>query len=100
MTTTTRQTNLILNQDWTRIYQTFKNADFKMGPNPCHSVLTIDRTRNEEEILIIRDIRGRIVIEEKIVGFKYTIDVAHLNSGVFILSLSENPGNAQKLIID
>ena len=29
MTTTTRQTNLILNQDWTRIYQTFKSADFK-----------------------------------------------------------------------
>jgi hypothetical protein len=29
MTTTSRQTNLILNQDWTRIYQTFKSADFK-----------------------------------------------------------------------
>jgi hypothetical protein len=29
MTTTSRQANLILNQDWTRIYQTFKNADFK-----------------------------------------------------------------------
>jgi hypothetical protein len=29
MTTTTRQNNLILNQDWKRIYQTFKNADFK-----------------------------------------------------------------------
>jgi hypothetical protein len=29
MTTTLRQTNLILNQDWTTIYQTFKNADFK-----------------------------------------------------------------------
>lgn len=29
MTTTTRQNNLILNQDWTRIYQTFSNADFK-----------------------------------------------------------------------
>ena len=29
MTTTSRQSNLILNQDWTRIYQTFKNADFK-----------------------------------------------------------------------
>jgi hypothetical protein len=29
MTTTLRQTNLILNQDWIRIYQTFKNADFK-----------------------------------------------------------------------
>jgi hypothetical protein len=29
MTTTTRQNNLILNEDWTRIYQTFKNADFK-----------------------------------------------------------------------
>jgi len=29
MTTTTRQNNLLLNQDWKRIYQTFKNADFK-----------------------------------------------------------------------
>jgi len=29
MSTTSRQNNLILNQDWTRIYQTFKNADFK-----------------------------------------------------------------------
>lgn len=29
MTTTARQNNIILNQDWTRIYQTFKNADFK-----------------------------------------------------------------------
>lgn len=29
MTSTTRQNNLILNEDWTRIYQTFKNADFK-----------------------------------------------------------------------
>lgn len=29
MTTSSRQNNLILNQDWTRIYQTFRNADFK-----------------------------------------------------------------------
>ena len=29
MTTFDRQNNLILNEDWTRIYQTFKNADFK-----------------------------------------------------------------------
>lgn len=29
MTTTARQNNLIINEDWTRVYQTFKNADFK-----------------------------------------------------------------------
>ncbi len=29
MTTTSRQNNLILAEDWKRIYQTFKNADFK-----------------------------------------------------------------------
>lgn len=29
MSTTERQNNLILNQDWQRIYQTFKQADFK-----------------------------------------------------------------------
>lgn len=29
MTSSIRQNNLLLNQDWKRIYQTFKNADFK-----------------------------------------------------------------------
>lgn len=29
MTTSARQNNLILAEDWTKIYQTFKNADFK-----------------------------------------------------------------------
>ena len=29
MSTTARQNNLLLNEDWTRIYQTFRNADFK-----------------------------------------------------------------------
>ena len=29
MSSTGRQNNLILNEDWTRIYQTFRNADFK-----------------------------------------------------------------------
>lgn len=29
MASTSRQNNLLLNEDWTRIYQTFKNADFK-----------------------------------------------------------------------
>ena len=29
MSTTSRLNNLLLNQDWTRIYQTFRNADFK-----------------------------------------------------------------------
>jgi len=29
MSTTSRQNNLILNEDWKRIYQTFQQADFK-----------------------------------------------------------------------
>jgi len=29
MSITTRQTNLLVNQDWTRVYQTFKQADFR-----------------------------------------------------------------------
>lgn len=29
MSITTRQTNLLVNQDWTRVYQTFKQADFQ-----------------------------------------------------------------------
>ena len=29
MSITTRQTNLLVNQDWTKLYQTFKQADFQ-----------------------------------------------------------------------
>ena len=29
MATTTRQTSLLVNQDWTKLYQTFRNADFQ-----------------------------------------------------------------------
>ena len=29
MANTTRQNNLLVNQDWTRIYESFKNADFQ-----------------------------------------------------------------------
>lgn len=29
MATTTRQTNLLVNQDWTKIYQSFREADFQ-----------------------------------------------------------------------
>jgi len=29
MAITTRQTNLLVNQDWKTVYQTFRNADFQ-----------------------------------------------------------------------
>jgi hypothetical protein len=29
MATTTRQTSLLVQQDWTKLYQTFRNADFQ-----------------------------------------------------------------------
>ena len=29
MANTTRQSNLLVNQDWTKIYESFKNADFQ-----------------------------------------------------------------------
>lgn len=46
MTSTTRQNNLILNQDWKRIYQSFKNADFKSYDFENLRRVIIDYLRN------------------------------------------------------
>jgi len=46
MSTTTRQTNLLVNQDWTAVYQTFKQADFQSYDFETLRKTMIDYLRN------------------------------------------------------
>ena len=46
MSITTRQTNLIVNQDWTKVYQTFKQADFQSYDFETLRKTMIDYLRN------------------------------------------------------
>jgi len=46
MSTTTRQTNLLVNQDWTQLYQTFKQADFQSYDFETLRKTMIDYLRN------------------------------------------------------
>jgi len=46
MSTTTRQTNLLVNQDWTQIYQTFQQADFTSYDFETLRKTMIDYLRN------------------------------------------------------
>jgi len=46
MSTTTRQTNLLVNQDWTAVYQTFKQADFTSYDFETLRKTMIDYLRN------------------------------------------------------
>ena len=46
MSITTRQTNLLVNQDWTKVYQTFKQADFQSYDFETLRKTMIDYLRN------------------------------------------------------
>ena len=46
MSITTRQTNLLVNQDWTQVYQTFKQADFQSYDFETLRKTMIDYLRN------------------------------------------------------
>ena len=46
MAITTRQTNLLVNQDWTTLYQSFQNADFQSYDFQTIRKTMIDYLRN------------------------------------------------------
>jgi hypothetical protein len=75
----------------------------ELFPNPSHGELTI-RNRSENEVLQlnIKDLSGRVLMNQQIMVRNYTADVRlHLQDGVYLVTLknSKNETNIKKLVI-
>jgi len=75
----------------TNIKNTFKDADFKVFPNPSKGIFTVESTNisNKQRIdLIVYDISGKeLICQQIIVGKKFqeTIDLRGYKKGTYIL---------------
>ncbi|WP_055442304.1 T9SS type A sorting domain-containing protein [Lacinutrix himadriensis] len=72
--------------------------DFSVYPIPAQNVLHIKSNTQHSEAIIM-DLNGRIVQQEKLTNTLQTIDISQLNSGVYILKLSNGNQVITKKII-
>jgi hypothetical protein len=74
-------------------------AAFKMYPNPAADFLSVEAKQNIKHV-IISDLNARIVKRIPLDNDKGTIDLHHLNQGMFLLSIETDKGIfTQKLMI-
>jgi len=59
-------------------------------PNPAHGQLLIENPGNEPAILIISDIFGRSLIQQKLLSGKSTMNISSLKPGIYILRLNNS----------
>jgi hypothetical protein len=85
------------------IKQTVKNnLKFSVYPNPTNGQFTIqNQSIFSESDICVRDILGRIVLQEKLQGPNQTINISNQPNGLYFIELrSGNKRSVQKLILE
>jgi hypothetical protein len=58
---------------------------FQIYPNPGHSIVTLTQAKDQEAILIVRDLSGREQIRQVITARQTSIDLSLLSSGAYLI---------------
>lgn len=84
----------------TRIDNISSNYDIEIYPNPSNGIFKISTVQNNSEI-VVYEISGKKVFNAQLNENINSIDLSHLNKGVYIISVqSEDKFINQKLIIE
>ncbi len=60
-------------------------SGFSIYPNPGHSLVTINQTKDQEAVLIVRDLSGREQIRQLITTRQTSIDLSLLSAGAYLI---------------
>jgi restriction endonuclease S subunit len=76
--------------------------NYNVYPNPSNGKFTIDNLTNDTYDLIVNNIYGQQVLEEKqIVNVKKEIDLCLFSSGIYIVEIkSKNNNFTHKLLLE
>jgi len=80
------------------IFDTYNEFTYSMYPNPVLNVLNIDNTADVSQIDVF-DATGRMVRTVEVSSSKVTIDVADLETGVYIVNVHNEKGAASSKFI-
>lgn len=64
------------------------SRSLELYPNPTSSILFIDQPFNTTALVEIRDLRGAVVKTIQLISGERTIDVSHLDSGLYLLKIT------------
>jgi hypothetical protein len=70
----------------------------RIYPNPSGDVATIETDENSTGTYRIFDLSGRMVREGQLMGRKTSVSLHELPSGIYVLSMDENPTVRVKMI--
>ena len=87
----------IVVEDCSAIGETISQS-LELYPNPTNGVLNFNGNTLVEDIQVI-DNHGKIVFEININSFKGSLDLSHLNRGIYFVKASSNSGLIHKKII-
>lgn len=73
--------------------------EINIYPIPATDELTIENTTQQDFALQLFDINGKLIKAEQLLNYRNNLDVSSLNSGVYILKLSNQSGVYTKRII-
>ncbi len=73
--------------------------EINIYPIPATDELTIENTTQQDFALQLFDINGKLIKAEQLLNYRNNLDVSSLNSGVYILKLSNQSGVYTKHII-
>ncbi len=73
------------------------NNNLSIYPNPAKDVFTVRSI--EKATLFIKDISGRVVMEEKISNGEQVVSIADLNQGIYLVDLISDKGRASTRLI-
>lgn len=78
----------------------FATQKIKIYPNPTSDYLYFNSFENQSFMIIIYDVQGKKLLEEKIENPNQKISVSSLSSGVYFVKIkSENSSQTEKIII-
>lgn len=78
----------------------WKSSLFKIFPNPSTSYLNIFSSSNDDGVVIVHDMLGKKIIENKILAHSTsTLDTASWQTGIYTISIVTNSENQQQMII-
>ena len=77
-----------------------ENQFFNFYPNPANGSITLMTTiGNLNEILLIQDVTGKVVMRTPIRSQEQKVDISALETGVYLLSIEGYPSKTSKLIV-
>ncbi|PQV46520.1 putative secreted protein (Por secretion system target) [Jejuia pallidilutea] len=76
-----------------------KRIGVNIYPNPVNTILNINLRASLKTEVKLYDLSGRLVIEETLNGINNQVDVNSLNSGIYMLNISNKNGEATTKIM-